>query len=85
LLEDPSALKDSHFQAYVVLTLCRILYRAKNKGVASKKIASTWVKKTYGEDWRPVVEKAENWQHGQKMDITEGILKFIKFVLNNVN
>ncbi len=85
LLEDPSALKDSHFQAYVVLTLCRILYRAKKKGVASKKIASTWVKKTYGEDWRAVVEKAENWQHGQKMDITEGILKFLKFVLNNVN
>lgn len=84
LLEDSSPLSDSHFQAYVVLTLCRILHRAKNENIASKRVASTWVKKTYGKSWTTVVEKAESWQHGQEMDIAMETLRFIKFVLQEL-
>jgi hypothetical protein len=79
LLKDPSDLKDSHFQAYVILTLCRILHRAKNDTVASKRVASAWVKKTYGKPWSDLIEKAESWQHGQEMDEVDGLLKFIRF------
>lgn len=84
LLKDPAALEDSHFQAYVVLTLCRILYRAKNDNIASKKVASNWVKKTYGKHWSPLILQAESWQHGEEMDETKEILKFIEFVLEEL-
>jgi hypothetical protein len=61
------------------LTLCRILHRAKNDTVASKRVASAWVKKTYGKPWSDLIEKAESWQHGQEMDEVDGLLKFIRF------
>ena len=84
LLKDPPPLEDPHFQAYVILTLCRILHRAKNDKVASKRVASTWVKKTYGKRWSPLVTQAENWNHGEDMNETKETLKFIEFVLAEV-
>jgi len=84
LLKDASPLKDSHFQAYVILTLCRILHRAKNDPVVSKKVASAWVKKTYGKPWSDLVEKAESWQHGQELDAIDETLQFIRFILREL-
>jgi hypothetical protein len=84
LLKDSSALKDSHFQAYAILTLCRILYRAKNDNIASKRIASAWVKKLYGKPWSDLIEKAEDWQYGQEMDSIHETLRFIQFVLQEL-
>jgi hypothetical protein len=49
-----------------------------NDNVASKKVASAWVKKTYGKPWSDLIEKAESWQHGQEMDEVDGLLKFIR-------
>ncbi len=84
LLKDSTPLTDSHLQAYVILTLCRILHRSKNDGVASKKVATAWVKNTYGIAWRDLIEKAELWQHGQMLNETSEILKFIQFTLQEV-
>jgi len=88
-LKDPSAFKSAdydsnHLQAYAVLTMCRILYVAKNDGVASKRVASAWVKKTYGRPWSDLVKKAEDWQHGKEMNAEEQIKDFIKFTIKEV-
>lgn len=85
LLKDSSPLKDSHFQAYVILTLCRILHREKNDTVTSKRVASAWVKKTYGKSWHNLIIKAENWQHGQEMNEIEETLNFIRFISHEIN
>jgi len=77
--DDPSFFDDSHLQAYVTLTLCRILHRAAHDGVASKRVASSWVKETYGEPWRSLVEKAEGWSHGEEMGSNAGVRDFIQF------
>lgn len=84
LLKDSSPLTDSHFQAYVILNLCRILHRAKNDDVVSKRIASAWVKKTYGMQWNDLIEKAEAWQHGKVLDAISETLDFIRFTLQQV-
>ncbi len=77
--DDPAAFEDSHLQAYVTLTLCRILHRAANDGVASKRVASAWVKETYGEPWWPLVERAERWSHGEDMVSNAEVRAFIRF------
>jgi len=59
-LQDPSFFENSHHQAYVILTMCRILHRARHSNVASKRIASVWVKQAYGKHWRNLIEKAES-------------------------
>ena len=73
----------SHLQAYAVLTLCRILYRHHYDDVSSKKAASSWVKKTYPE-WKNLVEKAEQWYHGQLLNEEQKIKNFIMFVNENL-
>lgn len=73
----------SHLQAYAILTMCRILHRAKIDTVASKKKAAVWVKKTYPH-WLSLIEEAENWQHGIKLDQQEQVKALIKFVLQEV-
>lgn len=88
-LEDPTPFKSddynsSHLQAYAVLTMCRILYTANNKDVVSKKVAATWTKNTYGKQWRSLIEKAENWKHGKKLNLEGEIKKFIKFVVKEI-
>lgn len=84
-LKDQSFFEKSHHQAYVVLTLCRILHRATNDSVASKRVASAWVKHTYGRPWIALVERAEQWQHGQEMNAAQHVLDFIEFTREELN
>lgn len=74
----------SHLQTYAILTMCRILHRAKKDGVSSKKEASNWVKKTFGKKWRGLIKEAENWKHGIKLDKVEETKAFIKFVIKEI-
>ncbi len=83
-LADPDAFRQTgydgdHLRAYAVLTLCRILHRATHDGVASKRVASKWVKDSYGEPWRSLIEQAENWRHGDKMTTDQEVKEFIAF------
>lgn len=84
LLTDASLLRSSHHQAYVTLTVCRILHTAKNEGMASKRAASRWVKRHYGQTWRGLIEKAENWRHGDELDLTGALLDFIRFAVREL-
>ncbi len=81
---DAAFFEDSHLQAYVTLTLCRILHRAAHDGVASKRVASAWVKATYGEPWRSLVERAERWAHGEDMGSNAEVRDFIRFTANTL-
>lgn len=74
----------NHLQAYAILTMCRILYTAKNENFVSKKIASVWVKKMYGKSWNDLIEKAEAWKHGKELNAQKETLAFIKFTIDKV-
>ncbi|MBA2468878.1 MAG: DUF4111 domain-containing protein [Chloroflexia bacterium] len=83
--DDPAAFADSHIQAYVTLTLCRILHRAVHDGVASKRVASAWVKETYGEPWNSLAERAERWSHGIDMNANAEVRDFIRFARHELS
>jgi|SRR3989344_1005503 len=74
----------SHLQAYAILTMCRILHRAFNENVASKRVASEWAIKTYGKPWSDLIEKAESWKHGIDMNTKKETLEFIEFTIDKV-
>lgn len=87
-ITDPDAfnhpLYDSeHIKNYAVLTMCRILHRANNDNIASKKIASKWVKKQYPQ-WEDLIDRAEAWKHGKQMGTTEEVQSFMRFTQNEV-
>jgi hypothetical protein len=81
LLADDSPLDDPHYQAYITLTLCRILHTQKVDGVASKRDAAEWVKNTYGNAIRRTVERAEQWEVGQQLDMKGKVLNLLQLTL----
>lgn len=83
-ITDSNYLKNSHYQSYVILNLCRILYTVICGEVVSKKASATWVKKEFGSQWSNLIKTAENWRYGIEMNRREETVDFIKFVVDKV-
>lgn len=65
---DPSWLdwlRQRENQAFVVLTLCRLLYTLNEADVASKPAAARWAQKTLGTRWSGLIERSLAGQHNQ--------------------
>jgi hypothetical protein len=82
-ITDASYLDDSHQQSYVVLNLCRILYIVIRGDAVSKKIAASWAKKEFPQ-WETLIETADSWYYGVKMERQKEVIEFIKFVIARV-
>jgi len=80
---DSDWLANHHYQSYLVLNLCRILYAEKQSDLGSKKVAATWVKKNYP-IWAELVTAADNWRYGQSFNRTEKVKAFLQFVIVEV-
>lgn len=50
-------------QAFVVLTLCRLLYTLDTATVASKPVAARWAQKALGKRWATLIERSLAGQH----------------------
>ncbi len=64
--EDPTWLpwlRERQNQAFVVLTLCRLLYTLDRAEVASKPAAARWAQRTLGERWSTLIARALAGQH----------------------
>jgi hypothetical protein len=73
---DPSWLawfRQRENQAFVVLTLCRLLYTLKTGAVASKPAAARWAQQTLGPRWAGLIERALTGQK-DSAEIPEGEL-----------
>ncbi|MDO8498076.1 MAG: DUF4111 domain-containing protein [bacterium] len=80
---DPEWLKNSHYQSYAVLNVCRILYTVMSNEAASKKVSAEWVKNEFPQ-WRKLIETAENWKYGIEMTLQDKTKEFIRFVIGKV-
>ncbi len=81
---DPTYLKNSHNQSYVVLNMCRILYTVICHSTATKKASASWVKYKFGPRWCKLIETAESCNIGKEMNLPEDTIKFIEFVIDKV-
>ncbi len=55
-LHNPEQLRIRSSQAYVVLTLCRLLYTLRTGSVVTKRVAASWAAATLDERWVPLIE-----------------------------
>lgn len=83
-LKEREWLDNSHYQSYLVLNLCRILYTVIQGDVASKTVSSTWVKNEYAPQFKNLIDEADKWRHGDEMKRQDKVLEFLKFVLNKI-
>jgi hypothetical protein len=56
-------LRDRRSQAFVVLTLCRLLYSLDRGAVASKPAAARWARQALGRRWAALVDRSLAAQH----------------------
>jgi len=88
-LDDPGQLKSRGYQSYTVLTLCRILYTYEHADVISKPAAVEWAKRTLGNQWIGLIERA--WAGRQtptlsaQPDDIHGTLDFIRYTMESCN
>jgi hypothetical protein len=83
---DPSWFRDdSHYEAYFILNLCRILYTVMCASAGSKQVAAAWVKSNYGEPWADVIRLAESWRYGMDLNLRATALAFLDFVIAEVS
>ncbi len=81
LLEQPERLSVWGLHAYVVVTLCRILYTLHHGTVASKAIAARWAQETLDSQWEPLIERAWVWRyHPQPTASDEDVEETIAFI-----
>lgn len=83
-IRDAAYLEDSHQQSYVVLNLCRILYSVMCNDAVSKKVATSWAKNEYPQ-WKDLIEAADSWHYGIKIERQKEVVEFIKFVMAKTN
>lgn len=76
-VDEPGFLPDSHHEAYVSLTMCRILHRQFNDEVVSKRGAAGWVRARVDPSWQSLIDDALNWQHGQVLDRRADVRAFV--------
>lgn len=60
--DDPVRLRRRGYQAYAVLTMCRMLYTLETGGVASKPTAAAWARPRVAEKWHGLIDRALAWR-----------------------
>ncbi|MCA9382643.1 DUF4111 domain-containing protein, partial [Candidatus Dojkabacteria bacterium] len=79
-IEDPTYLDNPHYQSYVILNICRILYTVFNNDLSSKTASSNWVKQQYPK-WSKMINSAQQWSYGKEMNYKQDTKEFIRFAL----
>jgi predicted nucleotidyltransferase len=82
-LNDSTWLNNSHYQSYLVLNLCRILYTTPSSSIGSKKVSASWTK-NYFPQWKKLIQTAEDWRYGLEMNRKQETINFLKFSLKEV-
>jgi predicted nucleotidyltransferase len=77
-IDDHEWLSNSHYQSYLVLNICRIIYTINESEVANKQKSCNWVKSKYKE-WEELINEAEVWEYNKIMDKENDTKRFIKF------
>ena len=77
LLADTSRF-DAEYQAYTVLTMCRMRYTLEHGAIVSKAEAADWAKGRLGDAWAPLIERALAWRHGESFDALPRVLELLR-------
>jgi hypothetical protein len=67
-------------QAFVTLTLCRLLYTLEVGSVASKPAAARWAQKALGTSWMGLIERALGGQHDHSRIAERDVIETVALV-----
>jgi predicted nucleotidyltransferase len=62
MIDDPARLRQRGYQAYAVLTMCRVLYTLDSGTVVTKPVAACWALEQLDQRWSALIESALEWR-----------------------
>jgi hypothetical protein len=80
-LKDTSRVEESGYQAYTILSMCRVLYTLQHGAILSKPEAARWAQRNLDEQWRALIESALTWQPDMVLDRLSETLDFIRYTI----
>jgi hypothetical protein len=80
-LADPGWLQTREYQAFAILTMCRILYTLAHSAIAAKSVAAAWAREALDPRWRPLIDRALAWRYDHTPDDMTAMLAFIRYTL----
>ena len=80
-LDDPARLHSSEYQAYAVLTMCRVLYTLQHGTVVPKAVAAHWAQEELGERWAALIGRALAWRQDAPFDELDETLDSIRHTI----
>jgi hypothetical protein len=81
-IDNPERLTHRDYQAYAVLTMCRMLYTLKNGVIVSKPTGAKWVKDNLDPKWRELIDRALMRTENDGINDLEATLDFIRYALS---
>jgi len=78
---EPEWLRTREYQAFAILTMCRILYTLEHGAIASKPVAAAWSREVLDAEWVPQVERALGWRHDHHLDDLSETLRFVSYTV----
>jgi hypothetical protein len=89
MLDDPTRMQSSEYQAFAVLTMCRMLYTFQVGDVVSKPAAAKWamevgdghIDSAQCKRFTSLIQQANTWHNGMPFDKLEETLDFIDYVI----
>jgi Domain of unknown function (DUF4111)/Nucleotidyltransferase domain len=82
-INDFEWLDNSHYQSYLVLNLCRIMYTIYTGATGTKNESAEWVKNRWVE-WKHLIETALDWKYGNEIKMSNETINFLKFVIEEI-
>jgi hypothetical protein len=79
--DDPVRLRRRGYQAYAVLSMCRILYTLETGDVTSKPAAAAWARSRLAGAWHPVIDRALVWREDDGIDDFSSTRELIGWML----
>ena len=80
-LLDQHRLHSGEYQAYAILTMCRMLYTLQHGAVVSKPVAARWAQDAFGPRWAGLIAQALAWRHDLPLERLDETLELIQFTL----
>lgn len=84
-LDNPERLAERDYQAYAILTMCRVLHTLDTGEIGSKPLAARWAQQRLGTAWHAIIERALAWPHPPQPDHLPEALDLIRLTLNRSN
>ena len=85
MLANSARLRDREYQAYAVLTFCRVLYTLHTGEIASKPVSARWAAQTLGPDWSGLIVRALEWPVEPQPDAFDQTVALLRYVIKQLS